>query len=128
MESESADKDSIESEHSYSLRKQPHSEPTGTQLVTDGGTNIAEAPSTDPRQKTRSVPDPETGHPQNLLGRQLRIDWGARVDVGEIRHVSYDVERGTEIRLGIPNGDGGWSRMVTFDPSDHDVTMLGGDE
>lgn len=130
---------------SYSHGKDTYSEPTSTQLVTDGGLEDGESYHIDssnsgslataswdngtPSVTTQEMIDPGSAHPESLKGRRVRIDWGAREEVGEIREVRDHIERGRKLRIGLPNEDDGWSRMVMIDPSEVDIELLsaGGD-
>ena len=79
------------------------------------------------QESTSAMPDPGTAHPQNLLGRRVRIDFGKREDVGEIRNVSDDIERGRELHLRITTHTG--TRIAVVNPAAYDLEVqpAGGD-
>lgn len=75
----------------------------------------------------RDPRDPLNAHSADLLGKRVRVDFGARVDTGEILKVSDDHLRGREIRVRVETGDS--CRCVTVDPEQEDVELVsrGGD-
>lgn len=97
------------------------------ELRADGsGTLTADA--TEPRDHgDTSVPDPATAHAEELLGRRVRVAFTTRVEIGEIRGVEDDIERGRDLRIRITTDTG--TRNVVLDPTRHDLSVLptGGD-
>lgn len=92
------------------LGRPPAAEDEDDPFVTDGGF-ITQAP-----------PNPKTSHPDRLLGRRVRVDWGDAEDVGEIAEVRDHVERGRELSIRIPTERG--RRMGTVRVEQHDCELL----
>lgn len=75
-------------------------------------------------RQLRSTPDPATAHPDDLLEREVRVDFGTRVETAEIRSVTDDVDRGRELRLQVTSDTG--TRIAVVDPTSCDIAVLDG--
>lgn len=97
------------------LGRPPAAEGDDDPFVTDGGrkAQVVDTPDEDPRESdTESWEDIvtdlfgkatniETAQPDDLLGRRIQVDWGAREDVGEIVAVQDFRDHDRELKIRI---------------------------